>query len=54
MGDGRDQTLGGLIGLDGGLNRLRGDPTIDGVVARAVEAGGLELYGALGERWQSR
>ena len=54
MGDAGDQTLGGLIGLDRGLDRLRGDPTIDGVVARAVQAGGLELDGALGERWQSR
>ena len=54
MGDAGNQALGGLIGLDRGFDRLRGDLTVHGVVARAVQAGCLELYGALGERWQSR
>ena len=52
MGDAGNQAVGGLIGLDRGLDRVRGDATADDVVARAVQAGCVEMDGARGECWQ--
>ena len=52
LGDARNQAVGGLIGLDRGLDRVRGDATVHDVVARAVQAGCVEMDGARGECWQ--
>ena len=50
MGDAGDQPLGRLLGRDRGPDRVRADTTVDGVMPRTVQAPGLELDHARGQR----